>query len=141
MNATVDNIDLSNAGFNWEAKLTANYKIENQQKPLFNNLGFQLILDYESPEIIPQGRRISEFVVDIAMRKDFMKNKKASLTFAVSDLFNGNRWGAMYDTEQFYQESYRRWSIRTIRLTFSYKFGDTNFSLFSGNRGGNSDDD
>ena len=136
VNANVKNLDLSNEGFNWEAKLISNYKIETPNKSLFNNVGFQMILDYESPQVIPQGRRIAEFDVDVAIRKDFLKNKKASLTFAVNDLFNSQRWGTIYDTEQFYQDSYRRWNVRNFRVTFSYKFGDTNFSLFKGGRSG-----
>lgn len=143
VNAKINDLDLSNKGFNWEAKLISNYKIETAKKPsLFNNLGFQLILDYESPTVIPQGRRIAEFDVDFAMRKDFLKNKKASLTFAVNDVFNSRRSGAVYDTEQFYQDSYRRWNVRNFRITLTYKFGDNNFSLFNGgNKRGNNDDD
>ena len=133
----MNDLNLSNKGFNWEAKLITNYKIENLKKPLLNNLGFQMILDYESPQVLPQGRNIAEFDVDMAIRKDFLKNNKAALTFAVNDVFNTRRWGAVYDTDQFYQDAYRRWNVRNFRLTFSYKFGDTKFSLFgNGNRGG-----
>ncbi len=138
--ANVNKLDLSNKGFNWEAKLITNYKIEKPEKPFLNNLGFQMILDYESPSVIPQGRNIAEFDVDMAIRKEFLKNKRASLTFAVNDVFNSQRWGAVYDTDQFYQDSYRRWNVRNFRATFSYKFGDSNFSLFNGgNRGGGSE--
>lgn len=142
VNANVNKLDLSNKGFNWEAKLITNYKIEKPEKPFLNNLGFQMILDYESSQVIPQGRNIAEFDIDMAIRKEFLKNKKASLTFAVNDVFNSRKWGAVYDTEQFYQDSYRRWNVRNFRLTFSYKFGDSNFSLFSGgNKGGNAEKD
>jgi len=79
--------------------------------------------------------------VDAAIRKDFLKNKKASLTLAVDDLFNSRRWGTIYDTERFYQDSYRRWRVRTFRISFTYKFGDAEFSLFKkGNRGGDNED-
>ena len=71
-----------------------------------------------------------------------LKNKKGTLTFAVNDLFNTNRYGVIYDTERFYQTSYRRSNVRNVRLTFSYKFGDANFSLFrKGNDRGGGDDD
>jgi len=137
--AKVNNLDLSNDGFNWEAKLISSYKIETKNKSIFNNLGFQFILDYESPSVIPQGKSKAEFDVDFAIRKDFLKDKKASLTFAINDLFNTRRWGTIYDTEQFYQDSYRRWNVRNFRVTFSYKFGDSKFSL-SKNKGGNGGD-
>jgi len=139
--ASINNLNLNNEGFNWEAKLITNYKIETKQPSLWNNVGFQMILDYESPQVIPQGRRIAEFDVDAAVRKDFLKNKKASLTLAVSDLFNTRRWGTVYDTEKFYQDAYRRWNIRSFRLTFTYKFGDNNFSLFNNRGRGSNDDD
>jgi outer membrane receptor protein involved in Fe transport len=127
--ASVKNIDLSNNGFNFETKLIGNYKIVTGKSKLFNNLGFQLIGDYEGPRIIPQGRSKQEFDADFAMRKEFLKNK-ASLSFSVNDIFNTRKFGTIYDTEDFYQDSYRRWSVRTFRVTFTYKFGDTDFDLF-----------
>lgn len=138
--ANVGNLNLSNEGFNWEAQLTVNYKIETEKKSIFNKLGFQLTGEYESPAVIPQGRNIAEFDVDFAVRKDFLKDK-ASVTFAINDVFNSRKWGTIYDTDQFYQDSYRRWNVRSFRLTFSYKFGDANFSFNRrGNNGGGDDD-
>lgn len=128
VNAKVNDLNLSNKGFNWEAKLNVSYKIETPGKSIFNNLGFQLSSEYESPRVIPQGRRIAQYVTDAAIRKDFWK-EKASLTFAVNDVFDTRRYGTIYDTDDFYQDSYRRWSVRNFRLTFSIKFGDANFSL------------
>ena len=64
------------------------------------------------------------------MRKDFLKNNKATITFGINDIFNTQRWGTIYDTETFYQDSYRRWNVRSFRVTFSYKFGSPKFSLF-----------
>ena len=142
VNANVKGLDLSNEGFSWEAKMTVNYKIVTEKKSFFNDMSFQLMGEYESSEVIPQGKRDAQYQVDLAMRKDFLKNKKGTLTFAVNDLFNTNRYGVIYDTERFYQTSYRRRNVRNVRLTFSYKFGDANFSLFrKGNDRGGGDDD
>ncbi|MDB5245861.1 MAG: TonB-dependent receptor [Segetibacter sp.] len=142
VNAQVNDINLSNEGFNWEAKLIANYKIEAPKSWLFKNLGFQLTGEYESPEVIPQGRRKEQYSIDYAMRKDMFKDNKGTLTFSINDVFNTNRFGTIYDTDNFYQDSYRRWNVRSFRITFTYKFGSSNFSLFKRN-GGNvrSDDD
>jgi hypothetical protein len=140
--AKVNNLDLSNEGLNWEGQKTLSYKVENSKSSFFNNLGFQLNADYESPRVIPQGKRLSEFDVEFALKKDFLKDKKASFTLAVDDVFNSRRWGTIYDTERFYQDSYRRWNIRTVRISLSYKFGDAEFNLFKGgNRGGGNEDD
>ena len=128
--AEVNGISLSNAGFNYDTKFIANYKIESERSKLFNNLSFQLLAEYESPEVIPQGRRKSQFVTDFALRKEMLKNKAAALSFSINDVFNTRRYGTIYDTDDFYQDSYNRWNVRTFRLTFSYKFGSSDFDLF-----------
>jgi hypothetical protein len=141
VNAVVNGLDLSNEGFTYEAKVIGNYKIETKKSKLFNNLGFQLIGEYESWEIIPQGKRKPQFSLDAAIRKDFLKNNKASFTLSINDVFNTNRFGTIYDTENFYQDSYRRWNVRNFRLTFSYRFGDSNFKLLRRGEGeGRSDE-
>ncbi|MCR6722021.1 MAG: TonB-dependent receptor [Chitinophagaceae bacterium] len=132
--AKVDDLDLSNEGFNWQAKLMTNYKLAAPKSSFFNKMAFQLMGEYRSGRIIPQGREKDQYSVDFAVRKDFLKNDKATLTLGVNDVFNSNRWGTIYDTDNFYQDSYRRWSVRSIRLTFSYKFGDAEFSFGNKNR-------
>jgi outer membrane receptor protein involved in Fe transport len=140
--ANINDLDLSNEGFNWEVELMADYKIVTKSKSLFNNLSFQVTGEYESAEVIPQGRRKPEYGIDFAMRKDFLKNNKATITLGVNDVFNTKRWGTIYDTETFYQDSYRRWNVRNFRITLSYKFGKADFSLMNrNNRGGGGDDD
>jgi len=137
VNAKQKDLDLSNEGFNWSSKLTANYKITaGNEASVFDKLGFQLTADYHSPRVIPQGKRLERFDADFAMRKDLLKDK-ASLTFSINDLFNSQRYGVIYDTKDFYQETYSRRLVRSFRLTFSYKFGNNEFSLFKKNNGNN----
>jgi hypothetical protein len=143
--AEIGDLNLSNDGFNWETKLITNYKIP-AKKGLFKNLNLQLTGEYESREIIPQGYNREQYVIDFAFRKEFLKNNAATITFAVNDVLNSNRWGQIYDTENFYQDSYRRWNVRNFRVTFSYRFGKRD--LFKkeerrgngGNREGGMDD-
>ncbi len=139
--ANVNQQNLSNEGFNWSTKFTANYKIEASDRSVFNNLSFQVTGEYESPRVIPQGKRLEQFDSDLALRKDLFKDKKGSLTFSVNDVFNTHRYGVIYDTENFYQESYNRRSVRRFRLTFSYKFGNSEFSLFKKSRDEGANDD
>jgi iron complex outermembrane recepter protein len=143
VNADVKDLNLSNEGFDWSSKLTANYKIETKNpSSLFNKIGFQLSGRYESPRVLPQGRRLEQYSADFAMKKDILKKDKGSLTFSVNDIFDTQRYGVIYDTETFYQESYRRRQGRTFRFTFSYKFGNADFSLFKRNKdNGNSNGD
>ncbi len=134
--AVVGDLNLNNEGFNWETKFILNYKLRTASS-LFDNTSFQLSANYESREVIPQGRNKAQFDSDFAVRKEFLKNNTAAITFAVNDIFNTDRWGQIYDTETFYQDSYRRWRVRSFRLTFSYRFGKRDVNVFGQrNRGG-----
>ncbi|WP_332737049.1 TonB-dependent receptor domain-containing protein [Flavihumibacter sp.] len=137
--ASVGGLNLSNTGFNWDFELMANYKINDPDKKLLNNFSFQVSGEYESPRVTPQGRNKEQYVVDFAVRKDFLKNKAGTLTFNINDVLNSRRFGNITDTENFYQDSYRRWSVRTFRLTFSYRFGNNDIEIFKRKQGGNDD--
>jgi len=138
--ATVGEIDLSNSGFNFETNLITNYKIVTKQSKLFNDLSFQLTADYEGPAVIPQGKTKQQFASDFAMRKEFLK-KKASVSFSINDIFNTRKFGTIYDTDDFYQDSYRRWNVRSFRVTFSYKFGNSDLNLFKRKNNSENNDD
>ena len=139
--ADVGNVNLSNQGFDWNGKLTANYKVMTKNPAnIFNKLGMQLTGGYRSPRVLPQGKRLENFSADFAVKKDFLKNDKATVTFSVNDIFDSQKFGVIYDTDNFYQETYRRRSVRGFRVSLSYKFGDANFSLFKKNGGGGNGD-
>ena len=125
-----DKLSISNRGFNWSAKLVTSYKIVTQHKTVFNNLSVQFFSEYQSRQVIPQGFQAARFNSDIAFRKEFLKNKKAAVTFSINDVFNTNRFGTIYDTPSFYQDGYSRRNVRNFRLNFTYKFGKSDFYLF-----------
>ncbi|MEO7445889.1 MAG: outer membrane beta-barrel family protein, partial [Ferruginibacter sp.] len=104
--ARVNNLTLDNQGFNWDANLTMNYRTNAKPKTLLHNTSIQLNGEYESGTVIPQGREIAQYSADLALRKDFLKDKKGTFTFAVNDIFNTNKRGTIYDTERYYQDSY-----------------------------------
>lgn len=129
VNADVNALQLSNEGFNWDAELTMNYKFP-VQKGFFQNLGLQLVGEYESREVTAQGRNLAEYQVDFGFRKEFGAEKKAALNFNINDIFNSHRFGNIFDTDAFYQESFRRRNVRSFRIGFTYKFGKDNFNIF-----------
>jgi outer membrane receptor protein involved in Fe transport len=134
VNADQNSLDLSNEGFDFNAKFTSNYKIRTENPSnAFNNLSFQLTAEYRSPRVIPQGKRLERFSSDFALQKDLFKNNRGSIIFSVEDIFNSHRYGVIYDTPTFYQESYNMHRVRSFRLTFSYKFGNSDFTLFKQN--------
>jgi outer membrane receptor protein involved in Fe transport len=128
VNADVDALRLSNSGFNWEGELTLNYRF-NKPKGILSNLGLQLVGEYESKEVTAQGRNLPQYGADFGFRKEFLKDKKASFSFNINDIFNTQRWANVYDTEIFYQESYRRRNVRSFRINFTYKFGKADFNI------------
>lgn len=139
--AVVGHLNLSNQGFNWESKLIFNYKFGGV-KGVLKNTSLQLTGQYESREVIPQGRKKEQYEADFALRKEFLKNRAAAVTFAVNDIFNSDRWGQIYDTENFYQDAYRRWNVRNFRINFSYRFGKNDFKFGQHeNRKGTAGDD
>lgn len=138
----VDQYDLSNEGFNWEGQIIANYRIETRNKSAFmNKFSFQLMGEYESREVTPQGKNLAQYGADFAVRKDFLKGNKASFTFNINDVFNSKRFGSIYDTDAFYQEGYRRRNVRSFRVTFTYRFGKSDFNLFKRPERRDRDDD
>ena len=72
--------------------------------------------------------------MDFALKKDFGRN--ASLTFSVNDIFNSRIRVTQLNTPIFLQESMRRREIRNFRLTYQYRFGKMDASIFNRKRGG-----
>lgn len=136
--SNVNGVDLSNEGFNYEAKLIINYRVTSRS-PLWNKWSFQTTGGYESPEVVAQGKRKEMYGIDLGLRKEFLKNK-ATFTFNINDVLNSRKRGTISDTENFYQDSYRRWNVRSFRATLTYKFGKADFQLFKKNGGNNHDD-
>ena len=107
---------------------------------MLNNTNFQLSGQYESPRVIPQGRNKEQYQVDFALRREFLKKNAASISFAVNDVFNTRRFGQIYDTDNYYQNSYSRWNVRNFRVTLTYRFGDRDFKLINRKREGSEDE-
>lgn len=68
--------------------------------------------------------------VDFAIRKEFLKEKKGSLSLSVNDLFKTRRYATYSESDFFIQEFVRRQDWRVFRLNFSYRFGKFDQTLF-----------
>ena len=68
--------------------------------------------------------------VDIAIRKDFMKNNAASLTLQVNDIFRTRVNSTFTQSDFFEQDAYRRRDPQVFRLNFNWRFGKLDVSLF-----------
>jgi len=138
--------------FSWFAKMNNNFKLPS-------NYSIQLSGDYQAKTLVSQtnsggggggGRRggggggmfgggntpsAQGFIrplygVDIAIRKDFMKNNAASLTLQVNDIFR-TRLNSVFSQSVFFeQNAERRRDPQVLRLNFNWRFGKVDVSLF-----------
>jgi hypothetical protein len=77
-----------------------------------------------------QGFIRPNYGVDAAIRFDFMKNKVASLSLNVNDIFRTKLYDQHTETIYFVQDVQRRRDPQVFRLNFNYRFGKFDTSLF-----------
>jgi outer membrane receptor protein involved in Fe transport len=131
--------------FSFFGKLNAAFKLPK-------NFTIQLSGDYRTKTILPQGGgggrggggggwggfvqttaqgyQKSNGAVDLAVRKEFMKDRKASISVGINDIFRTRRFGNYSEAEFFIQDFERRQDWRVVRLNFNYRFGKFDASLF-----------
>ncbi|MEP6926809.1 MAG: outer membrane beta-barrel family protein [Ginsengibacter sp.] len=141
--------NLSNQKVSWFGKL-------NNTFTLPKNISIQLTGDYTSKTILPPNRSGGNsggrffgggdlatangftdpvYGVDIAIKKEFLKDKAASLSLSINDIFRtkvyrthsqSNFSKAIYST----QDNERRRDPQIVRLNFNWRFGKFDVSLF-----------
>jgi iron complex outermembrane recepter protein len=121
------NVDpsINNEGFSWFAKLNSNYKFSKQ-------LSLQFMGNYESAKPAAQGRLQEVYWMDLALKGTFLKGNKASLTLNVTDIFNTRKYTTNFNLPLYEQSIYRDRETRIATLTFTYKFGKTEFNQSMG---------
>lgn len=77
-----------------------------------------------------QGYINPNYGVDIAIRKDFGKDKAGSVTLSVNDIFKSRVYSTFSESEFFIQETSRRRDWQVFRLNFNWRFGKFDASLF-----------
>lgn len=77
-----------------------------------------------------QGFIRPNYGVDAAIRFEFMKNKVASLSLNVNDIFRTRLYSQYTETTFFIQNVERRRDPQVARLNFNYRFGKFDVSLF-----------
>lgn len=134
-----------NALWSWFAKMNNNFKLPKNYK-------IQLSGTYQSKTNLPvnqgggfgpggggppmgaqtasQGYIKSNYGVDVALQKSFLKNNAASLTLSVNDIFRTRRYDLYSESPFFIQNSHRLNDAPMIRLNFSFRFGQMDMSLF-----------
>lgn len=76
-----------------------------------------------------QGYVKSNYGVDLALQKSFLKNNAATLTLSVNDIFRTRSYSQYSESDFFIQNSYRINDAPMFKLNFSYKFGQMDASI------------
>ncbi|MBL0146295.1 MAG: TonB-dependent receptor family protein [Chitinophagaceae bacterium] len=139
----------SNSQFSWFGKLNNNFKLPK-------NYSIQLSGDYQAKTILPpsssgggsrgggmmmgggfgqtqtgaQGYIKPNYGVDIAIKKEFLKNNTASLTLQVNDIFRTKVYATHSQDVYFIQDNQRRRDPQVVRLNFNWRFGKFDIALF-----------
>ncbi|MGG9964531.1 TonB-dependent receptor domain-containing protein [Ferruginibacter sp. SUN106] len=136
----------------WFAKINNSFKLPK-------NYSIQLSGDYQAKTLVPasssgggmggrggggmmggggfgqaspgaQGYIKPNYGVDIAIKKDFMKNNAASLTLQMSDVFRTKLSATHAESSFLIYDSERRRDPQVARLSFNWRFGKVDVSLF-----------
>lgn len=128
----------------WFGKLNHNFKLPK-------NFTIQLSGEYQSKSILPPGGSGSggfgrgwmggsiitsqgfvrpNYFVDLGVRFEFMKNRQASVSANMSDIFRTRRSFIYSESQFFVQDIFRRRDPQLVRINFSWRFGKFDASLF-----------
>ncbi len=119
---TIDaNIDNSSTGEN--STLTYSTRVNNTFKIKKTDTRIQLSGIYNGPSITAQGERGEFFMINAAIRQEFMK-RQFSVMLSVNDIFGTMQYERESYTQSFYSYSNFDRISPTFRITLSYKFND-----------------
>ena len=136
----------------WFGKLNNTFK-------LFKNFSMQLSGEYQSKTILPpggsgggsgrgggmfggggggmfgqatssQGYVRANYFVDAGFRYEFLKNKQASISLNINDIFRTRRSDIHSESPFFTQDVFRRRDPQVMRLNFNWRFGKFDANLF-----------
>jgi outer membrane receptor protein involved in Fe transport len=145
-----ENLSVQTVGqlYSWFGKINSTFKLPK-------NFTFQLNADYTSKTVLPPGGSASSggggrgmgmgfgsvsgsaqsytmpnYGVDAALKYEFLKNKAASITMNVSDIFKTRKNDVYSDASYFNQHSVRTRDQQFFRINFAYRFGKFDATLF-----------
>ncbi len=105
----------NNSGFTWFGKINTNLKLPK-------NFSFQVNANYESPKVIAQGNLKETYWVDVALKKNFWKNK-ATAILNCSDIFKTHVFVTNYNLPYYNETIDRVKETRIGNIQFTYRFG------------------
>lgn len=115
---TVDGSNLGeefvNSGYAMNTKVTTDFKL-----PL--DITFQMVFNYESPEIEAQGKDLAQYYMDASIQKSFF-NKKAVLSVSGRDVFDTRQFSGYNQTSTFSQSFTRKRETQIVLVSARFNF-------------------
>jgi len=133
-------------------RLTSYFIKINNTFRLPKNVSIQLSGDYQSKTILPpggsgggrgmggpmfggassasQGYVRANYGVDIAVRYEFLKNRAASISVNMNDIFRTRRSDIHSESSFIIQDAFRRRDPQILRINFNWRFGKIDPNLF-----------
>ena len=102
--------------FSWSGNIMANFLLSK-------TLSGQITGEYESSQLIAQGRENAKYSIDLGVRQTFM-NRNLSVSLNVRDLLNSDRDKSTTSGSGFTQNSSSYFHGRMVGATLSYNFGN-----------------
>lgn len=135
-----------------QPKLTSYFVKVNNTFKLPKNVSIQLSGDYQSKTILPpggsgggrgmgggmfggpasasQGYVRPNYGVDVAVRYEFLKNRAASVSMNMNDIFRTRRSDIHSESSFIIQDAFRRRDPQILRINFNWRFGKIDPNLF-----------
>ena len=112
-----DNVQegFNNQNFSWTISLLGSFRAGK-----WGN--FQLQGNYRGPIVLPQGEIEPLYGLNIGYRKDIW-NRKATIAFNLTDVFNTRVFRISTDDPRFSQTRIFNWESQIGTLAFTYRFG------------------
>ncbi len=117
-NFIIQTTDIQNELWTYRAKLNLSYRFPA-------NFSTQLNLNRDSKSPSLQGFRLPVQAADFALRKSFMNNR-ASVVFAINDIFNSRKFLSTIEQENLLQTSMNRRDVRFYKITLQLPIGKAN---------------
>jgi outer membrane receptor protein involved in Fe transport len=87
-------------------------------------------MHFGGPQSTAQGFNYPNYFVDMAVRFEFLKEKRASLSVNWNDIFRTRRNYVYSESQYFTQTSFRRRDPQVVRINFNWRFGKFDMNLF-----------
>jgi outer membrane receptor protein involved in Fe transport len=138
-----------------QPRLTSFFVKINNTFKLPKNFTFQVSGDYQSKTVLPpggsgggrggfgggggmfggsqsasQGYIRPNYGVDLAVRFEFLKNRTASISANMNDIFRTRRQDIHSESQYFSQDVFRRRDPQILRINFNWRFGKFDPTLF-----------